>query len=361
MQLANAGDSEQERGQVSRDVSSAPEPASSAERPASAQTGFVAVVIPCYRVLDHVTRVISRIGSDVDRIYCVDDGCPDRSGDHIEETCSDARVVVLRNEKNLGVGGAMITGFRRALADGARVVVKVDGDGQMDPTLIPRFLRPILVGRADYTKGNRFYDPGSVRGMPLARLIGNAVLSFMAKLSSGYWNVFDPTNGYLAVHASVLRLIPLDKVDRGYFFESDMLYHLNVIRAVVEDVPMEAVYGSEESHLAPVRVAPRFLVGHVSNFFRRLAYNYYLRNFSIGSIEILLGSAMLIFGSVFGVNRWLHSEHTGVPVTAGTVMLAGLPVIVGLQLILSFLAGDTRSMPRVALHRRIDPDFDGEG
>src|SRR6266542_5528829 len=203
----------------------------------------VAVVIPCYRVVPAILEVLRGIGTEAHRIYCVDDACPEGSGRFIEEHCKDTRVKVVRHENNRGVGGASVTGFRLALQDGANIVVKLDGDGQMDPSLLPRFLRPILLGRADYCKGNRFFSLESVQSMPPLRLLGNALLSFVTKLSSGYWNTFDPTNGYIAVHARVLAEIPLEKIHCRYFFESDMLFRLNTIGAVVEDVPMKAKYG----------------------------------------------------------------------------------------------------------------------
>ena len=313
----------------------------------------VAVVIPCYRVTAHIADVLAGIGAEVEHVYCVDDCCSDGSGEFIESLGIE-RVTVLRNATNLGVGGATLAGFAKARADGAEVIVKLDGDGQMDPSLLPLFVAPITAGRADYTKGNRFYHPSSVHGMPLHRIAGNAVLSFLTKLSSGYWNLFDPTNGYVAIHGVVLDRLPLERISQRYFFESDMLYHLNIVRAIVEDVPMDAKYGDEESHLSAFRAAFDFSFRHVRNFFRRLAYNYYLRDFSVGSVEILLGAILLVFGVVFGGGRWLHSTLSGEKATAGTVMLAGLPVIVGLQLVLSFLNGDTRSVPQTPLHKRVD-------
>jgi hypothetical protein len=184
----------------------------------------IAVVIPCYRVREQVLDVIRRIPSNVSLIVCVDDQCPDGSGRWLTEECRDPRVRVITHEENQGVGGAMVTGYQAALAAGADVVIKVDGDGQMDPALIPRFIQPIADGIADYAKGNRFYRPESLHSMPLVRLVGNALLSFVAKASTGYWRVFDPTNGYTAIHATALRLIPLEKISRRYFFETDMLY-----------------------------------------------------------------------------------------------------------------------------------------
>nr|WP_313658713.1 glycosyltransferase family 2 protein [Achromobacter ruhlandii] len=169
----------------------------------------IAVVIPSYKVTRHILGVIASIGPECNRIYVVDDACPDGSGRYVEENCQDPRVRVIFHEKNKGVGGAVITGYRAAIEEDQDIVVKIDGDGQMDPTLLPDFVEPIVSGEADYTKGNRFYDLEEIHGMPKIRLIGNAVLSFMAKFSSGYWDLFDPTNGYTAVHVNVLRRLPL--------------------------------------------------------------------------------------------------------------------------------------------------------
>jgi dolichol-phosphate mannosyltransferase len=176
------------------------------------------------------------------------DCCPDGSGSFVESNCRDERVVVLRNAKNQGVGAAVVRGYEAAIEDGIDVIVKIDGDGQMDPSLIPDFVAPITAGEADYTKGNRFFDLERVRGMPKVRLFGNAALSFMTKLSSGYWDIFDPTNGYTAIHRDVARHLPFRKISQRYFFETDMLFRLNTLRAVVVDIPMNAKYGDEVSN-----------------------------------------------------------------------------------------------------------------
>jgi len=150
-------------------------------------TTGIAVVIPCFQVVRHVARVIAAIGSEVDAIYCIDDACPEHSGDWIEQNVADPRVRVIRHANNQGVGGAVKSGYRRAIADGAQVIVKIDGDGQMDPALLPSIVAPIVRGDADYTKGNRFWDLRQLKAMPLARRVGNLGLSFMAKASAGYW------------------------------------------------------------------------------------------------------------------------------------------------------------------------------
>ncbi|MDB6123530.1 MAG: glycosyl transferase family 2 [Pedosphaera sp.] len=313
----------------------------------------IAVVIPSYRVIPSVLEVIRRIGPEVEFVYCIDDCCPDGSGRYIEEHCRDPRVRVIKHEQNQGVGGATISGFKCALEDGADVVVKIDGDGQMDPALLLRMINPIVAGRADYCKGNRFFNVQSVQSMPPIRLLGNAVLSFVTKLSSGYWNIFDPTNGYVAIHARVISELPLDKIHRRYFFESDLLFRLNTITAVVEDVPMNAKYGAEQSNLHIRTIIGPFLFNHLLNSIKRVGYNHFLRNFSAASIELTLGISGLLFGFTFGTVRWWHSISTGQPVTAGTVMLAALPVIVGSQLVLSFLNYDVRNVPQIPLHKRL--------
>ena len=312
----------------------------------------VAVVIPSYRVTRHVLAVLAAMPAEVWRIYVVDDACPDGSGRHVEQNCRDPRVVVLRHESNQGVGGAVITGYRAAIQDGAGVIVKVDGDGQMDPALIPEFAGPILAGDADYAKGNRFIDLEALRGMPRLRVVGNAALSLRAKLSSGYWDLFDPTNGYTAVHAEVARRLPLAKVSRRYFFECDMLFRLSTLRAVVVDVPMRAVYGDEATNLRIGAIAGEFLLGHARNGLKRIFYNYWLRDVSLASLELVVGLLLFAFGSAFGAWHWVMSARAGVGTPAGTVMVAGLPVLMGAQLILAFLAYDIASVPRRPISRR---------
>ncbi|MBW2269119.1 MAG: glycosyltransferase family 2 protein [Deltaproteobacteria bacterium] len=313
----------------------------------------IAVVIPCYRVRDRVLAVLSAIGPEVDRIYVVDDGCPQKTGLHVEEHCRDSRVRVLRHEKNRGVGAAVMTGYREAISEGSLVIVKIDGDGQMDPSLLPRFVRPIFDGDADYTKGNRFFNVEDVRQMPLLRFLGNAVLSFVSKFASGYWDVFDPTNGYTALHARVGKLLPFDKISEGYFFESDMLFRLNTLRAVIVEIPIAAHYGDEESGLKPLAILPEFVAKHSVNFAKRIFYNYFLRSFSIATVNLMLGSLLVTAGASWGLYAWVRYAKAGVFASSGQVALASLPIIVGTQLVLAFLTHDMASTPRVPLHRRL--------
>jgi glycosyltransferase involved in cell wall biosynthesis len=311
----------------------------------------IAVVIPCYRVRDTILDVIARIPERVATIICVDDACPEGAGDFIEAQCRDPRVSVVRNAKNLGVGGAMITGYQAALARDIDIVVKIDGDGQMDPAILSDFVDPLIEGLADYTKGNRFFWPKSTQGMPLLRLVGNTGLSFLTKASSGYWRIMDPTNGYTAIHSTALRALPLDRVANRYFFESDMLFRLYNARALVLDIPMDARYAGEKSSLSVHRILLPFLMMNLRNMGKRFVYNYFLHDFNMASVMAILGVPLLLFGVVFGTMEWLESNRLGTTASAGTVMVAALPIIVGLQFILSAMSFDLNNQPQIALQK----------
>ena len=310
----------------------------------------IVVVIPCYRVKAQILDVLERIGPEVTQVYVIDDACPEASGQWVQDHCRDTRVKVLWHSSNLGVGGAMKTGYAEALRSGADVVVKLDGDGQMDPSLIPQFVAPILKEQADYTKGNRFYDLEKIGQMPKLRLFGNALLSLMAKLSTGYWNLFDITNGYIAIHTKVLQRLPLHKISNRYFFETDMLFRLNTVRAVALDIPMDAVYGDEKSNLKIKNILFEFGIKHVQNLSKRIFYNYFLRDMTVASLELLGGTLLIFFGIIFGGIHWIHSVATGITTPAGTVMLAALPSLIGLQLLLAFIGFDVANVPRRPVH-----------
>ncbi|MHC5133993.1 glycosyltransferase family 2 protein [Pseudomonas glycinis] len=313
----------------------------------------IAVVIPSYRVRNHILNVIGKIGPEVSNIYVVDDFCPEQSGDFVQASCNDPRVRIIRHAVNQGVGGAVMTGYQAAIDDGIDIIVKVDGDDQMEPHLIPNFIAPIVAGDADYTKGNRFFDLEEIRAMPKLRLFGNSVLSFMTKVSSGYWDLFDPTNGFTAIHSDVAKHLPFKKISRRYFFETDILFRLNTLRAVVMDIPMDAKYGDEVSNLKISQVIGEFLAKHTRNFFKRIFYNYYLRDMSIASIELPLGLLLFLFGTIYGGYHWISSLSSGEAAPSGTVMLSSLPIILGAQLILAFIAFDISALPKNALHKRI--------
>ena len=310
----------------------------------------IAVVIPAYKVLKHIDSVLAGIPDSVSYVFVVDDACPEKSGHHVLATTNDPRVKVLFHQVNQGVGGAVMTGYEAALQTDAQVVVKVDGDGQMDLTQLDRIVAPILQGKADYTKGNRFNSVEALEAMPRVRIFGNAVLSFMNKFASGYWRITDPTNGYTAIHAQVLRDLKFVKIAKRYFFESDLLFRLSLLRAVIQDMPMNAIYADEESNLKISRIIGKFLWGNVKNFAKRVFYQYYLREWSTASFELPLGFLLTLFGFVTAIITWLDSFHRDTPAPAGTVMISALPLIVGIQLLLAFINSDVESEPRFPRH-----------
>lgn len=315
------------------------------------QNSTVAVVIPCFNVVNYIEKVIAEIGLEVDLIFCIDDACPQMSGQFIQQNIRDQRVRVIKHKINLGVGGAVMTGYQAATAAGAEVIVKLDGDGQMDPALLSQFVAPIIRGEADYTKGNRFWDLTQISSMPLVRRLGNLALSFMSKLSTGYWDVFDPTNGYTAIHAKVAEKLPYQSISKRYFFESDLLFRLNTMRAVVLDIPMDAKYGDEVSSLRISRILGEFLSKHVRNFFKRIGYNYFLRDLSLASLELLAAIFLLTFGFAFGGYHWWMSSSQSVQTPVGTIMVVTVALVSGLQFMLAFLGHDIASVPKICLHK----------
>ncbi|WNK01301.1 glycosyltransferase family 2 protein [Thalassospiraceae bacterium LMO-JJ14] len=310
----------------------------------------IAAVVPCYRETNHILTVLKAIGPEVTSIYVVDDACPDDTGEYVTDNVNDPRIKVLHNPANMGVGGATVTGYKAALDEGADIIVKLDGDGQMDPALIPKLIDPIRNHEADYAKGNRLHRRDSARGMPVVRLLGNVGLTLMSKLSSGYWDIMDPTNGFTAIHANVAKDLPLDDIAKDFFFESDMLYHLSELKAVVRDVAMRAQYGEETSHLVVHRIFWPFIKGHTRNTWRRLIDTYFVREINMASLELMLGALLLPAGSAYGAFHWWRSITTGVPATAGTVILSAMPIIVGVQLLLAFIGHDTRRQPTRPVH-----------
>lgn len=314
----------------------------------------IAVVIPCYRVLSQIKDVIVRIPDYVDTIYIVDDCCEQKSGQFVTEHFNDKRIKVLFHEENQGVGGAMVTGYKQAIEDDIDIVVKIDGDNQMDPSLILKFITPLVNEDADYSKGNRFYNMTDSKGMPKLRLVGNIGLSFLTKLSSGYWKNFDPTNGYTAITVPVLKNLPLEKLSKRYFFESDILFRLGIADAKVTDIPMTAVYGNEVSNLHVRKIFWPFLKGNIRNFFKRLSYKYFLQDFNMASVELCFGLIFMVFGTIFGGVNWFHNAIAETSTPVGTIIIAALSIIVGFQLFLSFLSYDISNYPDTAISPSLD-------
>jgi dolichol-phosphate mannosyltransferase len=240
----------------------------------------------------------------------------------------------------------MITGFGKALEAGADVIVKIDGDGQMPLWFVPQLIQPLVDGTADYTKGNRFRDFQAIRQMPLLRRIGNVILSFLAKAATGYWQCFDPTNGFLAIRADVLSQVPLQKVDPTYFFETSMLSHLYVLGAVVKEVPMPARYAGETSSLSIARVVRQFPGRLLSCLLRRLVLKNFVYDFNLESFHLAAGLPLLLAGAVYGGYNWWWYATRNLPAPTGTVVLSALLITIGTQLLISAVNLDLQAIPR---------------
>ena len=307
------------------------------------------LIVPCYKVGERVLRVLAKTPTWIEGVVCVDDACPDATGDLIEARNTDPRVVVVRLAQNQGVGGATLAGYAEAVARGARVLVKVDGDDQMDLAYAAQLVAPILLGEADYTKGNRFTSISHLTAMPTVRVLGNAMLRFAAKLSTGYWNIFDPTNGYTALEANVARLVLEKEVSRRFFFETDLLYHLGTLRAVVRDVPMPARYADEISNIRIRQIVGPFALQHARNFARRVVGQYFVRDFNAATLELVFGLMSSLFGVAYALS-YLANRTPGQAASAGVVMLAALPVILGAQFLLQAMNFDVLNAPSRPIH-----------
>ena len=305
----------------------------------------VAAVVPAYMEANHIASVIATMPDLVDHIVIVDDASTDDTSIRAREA-ADGRTVVISLPSNQGVGGAVLTGHRTAMDLGADVCVVMAGDGQMDPAYLPALLEPIASGRAQFTKANRFYGRGSFIGMPRLRVVGNIALSFLTKAASGYWNLFDPQNGYTAIHRDALARLPWDQLARRYDFENDLLINLNILRVPAVDVPVPARYGAEVSGMNLATVGPRIALRLVRGFWTRMWWKYVLQSFSAVALLLFSGIALVLFGLLVGV--WILVETLGPPVASpGTVILCVAPLLSGLHMLLFAMMLDIQeSTPR---------------
>jgi len=310
----------------------------------------IAAVIPAYGVERDIQFVMGGLPDYIKHIIVVNDASPDSSAELVTVAAQkDKRITLISHTQNQGVGGAMVSGFRKALELGAQIVIKLDGDGQMDPVHIPALIKPLIQGKADYVKGNRFRDFQSLQQMPIIRRVGNLGLSFLTKAATGYWGIFDPTNGFFAIRAEVLAQLSFEKIDRRYFFETSMLANLYLLGALVMDVSIPARYRNETSNLSIRRTLIEFPFKLLVTFFRRILLKYYIYDFSMMSLYLIIGIPLLLFGGIFGGIKWIEYASQNIPAPTGTVMLPTLSVILGIQILLSAIEIDMNSVPRKAL------------
>jgi dolichol-phosphate mannosyltransferase len=304
----------------------------------------IAAVLPAYRTAASIGAVIGRIPAEVRHVIVVDDASPDGVRAAVS-ALGDPRIVLTFHESNRGVGGAMKTGFERALELGADIVVKIDSDGQMDPALIPGFVAPLIEGRADLTKGNRFADLAYVSAMPPLRRAGNLALSFLVKMASGYWSLFDPCNGYIAISRGLLEGIRRERLADRYFFEISMLCESYRAGGVVVDVAMHPRYGDEVSSLSPMRSLVEFSWRLIARTARRIGFAYFLRDFNVVSVFISAGVPLMAFGVLWSAYHWYLSWAANVVASTGTVMIGTLAIILAFQLLLQAVALDVQNEP----------------
>lgn len=304
----------------------------------------IAVVVPAYREEALIGKTIAGIPGWVDHVIVVDDASPDGTREAALAVADD-RTEVITLPENRGVGGAIIAGHRRALDLGCDVMVVMAGDDQMDPAALPDLLRPILQDGYEFAKGNRLYSLEAAAGMPRFRLVGNMVLTFLNKAACGYWHLVDPQNGYTAVTASALRRIPLERVAQRYEFENDLLIWLNIVGARATDVNIPARYGEETSTIATASAAPRVMRLLARGFCRRVWLKYFLWSFSPIALLLTAGLLMLLVSAMFGA--WVVAQAIGPSSpTAGTILLAALPGLMGFMLVLQAFVLDVMESPR---------------
>lgn len=307
----------------------------------------IAVVIPTYKAQNHIELVIKGIPDLVDHIIIVDDKCPQQSGKTAQKLSEkDNRITIIFHEQNLGVGGAVITGYTKALELDADIIVKMDSDNQMDPSYISDLIKPIAEGKAGYSKGNRFVNFKALRSMPTLRLLGNSALSFMVKACSGYWNIMDPTNGYTAISRKALEKLNLEKISKRYFFESDMLINLNIQNTVLQDVPVLTTYGDEKSSLSIKNSLFKFPFLLLKGLIKRFILKYLIYDFNMASVYTLTGMPLILWGLIFGICKWIENTINQTATPTGTIMLSVLPLILGTQFIIAAINIDINSTPK---------------
>jgi glycosyltransferase involved in cell wall biosynthesis len=301
----------------------------------------VAVVVPAYNEDALIGSTVEGIPAFVDRIIVVDDGSKDATAARAQN--ADKRVEVISHEKNQGVGAAIVTGYKRAIANGVDVTAVMAADGQMDPDDLETLVRAVALGETDYAKANRLFTGQAWQLIPRTRYLGNAALSFLTKIASGYWHVADSQSGYTAVNLETLKLLDLDRVYRRYGFPNDLLVHLNVFNRRVRDYPSRPIYGvGERSGIRLRHVVPKISWLLLKGFFWRMGQKYVIRDFHPLILFYTLGGLLFGVGMALGIAEVIL-RFLGNPITSASIVLVALLLISGLQLLLFAMWFDMES------------------
>lgn len=308
----------------------------------------IAIVIPYYNASKHIVAVVSGIPDSIHSIIIVNDESkePLPENEILEVKNLNVQLIVLQNTSNLGVGGATKNGFQYAINNDFDIVIKMDADNQMDAKFLPDLIKPLISKKAEMAKGNRFSDRKHLNKMPIIRRFGNLFLSFLTKIASGYWNNFDPTNGYLAIKISTLKKIDLNKLSDRYFFETSLLAQLYFVNARIKDISMPPIYADEKSSMQVWKMPLIFMNNLCKIFIKRILKRYFLYDFNITSIYLIVGVPMFIFGIIFGIYNWIFYYNKNELTPTGTIMIVTLSIILGFQLLLQAIQFDISSSPK---------------
>jgi len=308
----------------------------------------ITIVIPYYKAENKISKVIEQIPEYVNTLIIVDDASPKPLPEEEIKSAinSHTQLNLLKNNKNLGVGGATKIGFKKAIELGSDFIIKVDADNQMDLSYLPELITPLIQNKAEVAKGNRFRDLGALKKMPLFRRIGNLALSLLIKASTGYWHNFDPTNGFFSIKSETLKHLNFSKLSDRYYFETSLLAELYFHKARIKDVAMPAIYDDEKSNMQVWKMPFVFTPKLIGTFLKRMLKGYLLFDFNPGSIYLIMGIPMFLFGVVFGTYTWVHYASQDILTPTGTIMIVALTIILGFQLILQAIQYDIINAPK---------------
>ena len=307
----------------------------------------ISVVIPVFNVGESIKNFLKQIPEYVDQIYLIDDCCPLKTGKIAEERKSDfKKVSIFYNNKNLGVGGAVKVGYQESLKNNIDIIVKIDGDNQMNPNEINKLVEPLLNGEYGYGKGNRFLMKEEIENYPIVKFYGNIFLSFMSKLSSGYWDIFDPINGYTAITKECLQKLNLDKIDNGYFFESDMLYNLYLCKFRVKDIPVKIKYYKNQiQNMSVIKESFNFLFKNISRTIRRVKIIYFNNNFTLGSFFAGMFFLNFVFTLFYGGFNYFYHYISNEFAPTGVIVISAVSLLLMFLSLMIFLILDSFNNP----------------